>query len=105
MKLYTKPIKVCNLDYEVVNSTLIMNDGIEVHGKIMPKQTEIHVNMELSPSCYRQVLMHEVVHAVMLGYNIDNEDQLERLVDCIASGVMTVMRDNPDLVKFIMEEK
>ena len=105
MKLYTKPIKVCNLDYEVVNTDSIIHDGVEVHGLIEPKITRISINKNLSVSCYKQTLMHEVVHAVMLAYNIDSEMDLERHVDCMASGVLTVMRDNPSLVEFFMDNE
>ena len=106
MKLYTKPIKVCNLDYTMIHNDTITLNGVEVNGLIKPSQIEIHIGNSLPKQFYCKTLMHEIVHAIMLNYSLDiDEAEEERFVDCMASGVLTVMRDNPDLVKFFMEEK
>ena len=107
MKLYTKPIKVCNLDYEVVNEEVIIHDDLSIDGHILPSNTTIRVRSNMSLPYYKQALMHETVHAILLAFCLDfiEEEQLERFVDCMASGFLTVMRDNPSLVEFFMEEK
>ena len=105
MKLYTKPIKVCNLDYEVVNEEIVITDGIEVNAYIIHDKAEIHINKNLPLCVYREYLMHEITHGLRIAFNLTPKDNEERFVDCMAIGVMTVMRDNPSLVEFFMDNE
>ena len=47
MKLYTKPIKVCNLDYEVVNEDEVLLNGEKANGYIIHDKAEIHIDKNL----------------------------------------------------------
>jgi len=106
MILYTKPIKVCNLDYEVVNEDDVLLNGEKANGYIVHDKAEIHIDKNLPLCLYKHYLKHEINHAIMLAFNLDIEnDDVERFVDCMATGDLTVMRDNPSLVEFFMEEK
>ena len=48
----------------------------------------------------RDTLLHEVIHAIDYGIQVNLE---ERQVHALASGLYAVMRDNPDFVAWLME--
>lgn len=50
-----------------------------------------------------QVLMHEIVHALLTSRGMNEASDDEALVDALASGIINLLRVNPALIKFITE--
>ena len=106
MTKYEQPIIVNEITYKVVHKEAVTVDGEEVKGLIRPDLAQIEMKNKLAQSVYNQTLMHEIVHAIRVGYCIHAEDgDEERAVDCMASGFLSIVRHNPELIKFFMEAK
>ena len=63
----------------------------------------IAVHTKIEPQKRRLVAWHETVHAVTAAYN-SGSHLTEAQVQGISQGLFQVMRDNPELVRFIMDE-
>ena len=53
-------------------------------------------------------IMHECIHAATFERNIDDlikEKDLETVVDCITKAFVQIIKDNPELIDFIRNEK
>lgn len=48
-------------------------------------------------------VLHEVFHAIYWAYNIEDRDDEERTVATLATGLTQVLRDNPQVLKYINE--
>lgn len=65
----------------------------------------IVVNTDLAPLYERGVLLHEVVHACLShGAQFLDHDQGEMVAAALESALLGVLRDNPELVKYLTEE-
>nr|DAO05464.1 MAG TPA: Protein of unknown function (DUF3920) [Caudoviricetes sp.] len=70
------------------------------------KQITIHSYLPLQQ--LQQTMMHEIVHAVAHTFNIPlpvPEDEMERVVDSMATGILMVLKDNPEMVKWLLKKK
>ena len=68
------------------------------------KQITIHSYLPLPQ--LQQTMMHEIVHAVTHTFNIPlPSDDMERVVDSMATGILTVLKDNPEMVKWLLKKK
>lgn len=79
-----------------------------VFGCINNEDQLILVLKENTPQCQRSTLLHELVHAIVDSKCIpmpEETAEMEALVDGIATGVYEVLKRNPRLVSWIMEEK
>lgn len=103
--LYATPIRINEIVYEVHNLDSVINEGIEVKGRIRPDLCIIEINRNLPQSVYNQTLMHEIVHAIEIAYclNLDGKVNAERIVDCFGSGFANLIYDNPNLIKFYLK--
>lgn len=70
------------------------------HGECVHRQCQIYVDMDDCVAQQRDTLLHELVHA------LDEDDQViklkERQVRLVATLLLTLMRQNPELVAFLM---
>jgi len=84
-------IKIGAIDYDIriVEDTLTSDNA----GKISFVKSEIVIDEDCSPQDRQHVLWHEVIHGITVqaGHEVS-----EGLVECIAYGVMQVLRDNPE---------
>lgn len=78
-------------------------DGSEFLGETRCKANIIKIRNDLSPYRERQTLLHEILHAMLyvLGrYEIwDSEDDIQAM----ATGLLNLLRDNKELVEFLMK--
>lgn len=74
----------------------------------------IYVDPKLTPDVQRQTLWHEVLHALAeavmgspdwRGLGTEKDDREEAVVRIIESPTMLVLRDNPDLVKYLTSRR
>jgi hypothetical protein len=50
-----------------------------------------------------ETLLHEISHVVWWVYNLKDEDDEERTVHTMATGLTQVFRDNPKVLEYIKE--
>ena len=88
---------------KVYSITYIENsDAIESNGVCKNDTLSILIADELPPDEERDTLLHEIVHAV------DNQISIgltEKKVRQIATGLMQVILDNPDVAKFLLNKR
>lgn len=82
--------------------------GDDRWGESDKKLVEILIDPSLPPSRKREVLMHEVVHAVLYEWHVDkvfpDNFEEEPLVEILGVALLATIRDNPDLISFLWEE-
>jgi hypothetical protein len=82
------------------NYTVELHDGywnkddIRVYGEVDERGATIHLDVDASPEVIRDSIVHEVIHAILLMYDRDDED----LVRLLAPMLLQIMRDNPKLM-------
>jgi len=82
------------------NYTVELHDGywnkddIRVYGEVDERGATIHLDVDASPEVIRDSIVHEVIHAILLMYDRDDED----LVRLLAPMLLQVIRDNPRLM-------
>lgn len=79
-------------------------------GEFIEDQTAIELRKDQSVSGLRDTLLHEALHAVvyLAGLRVALElthKQEERLVVTLAPWVLALLRDNPKLVEFLLENR
>lgn len=100
-------VKVDNVDYKIISKEKVFLNGRLVFGAIDYVTSEIEIaNADVSLPNQKVTLMHEIVHAIAQERDIkdllpQDNDQMEKLVNEIAKGMLQVIRDNPELIKFI----
>ena len=74
-------------------------------GETNPLHLDIKISTQYPKAQQRESLFHELFHAV--GYSVlTNEDHLtERLLKPLCYGLLGVLRDNPDVVGFLLSEE
>ncbi|MBQ9364807.1 MAG: hypothetical protein IJT82_03435 [Schwartzia sp.] len=79
----------------------IIVDGEQCRGDVDYNLARIRLSSNMEGAGREpQTLMHEIVHAMMYERDIE-ECNNERVVNSIASGVINLICNNPELVKFI----
>jgi hypothetical protein len=97
-----KVIKVGPFPFRVVRKPDKIADGEKV-GDTSIARSRIRYAADQSMMQKRATLLHEVLHAVAHTAAIDDEEKLtqEEWIGRIESGLLGVLRENPDLVKFL----
>ena len=79
--------------------------GTGAMGRYEPADQNIWVADDMPASQIAEITLHEALHAVVEGAGIvrcDDEITAERAVHLCAAGFTQIMRDNPDLVRWVM---
>ena len=69
-------------------------DDVRVYGEVDERSATINLDVDASPEVVRDSILHEIIHAILMMYDKDDED----LVRLLAPMLLQVMRDNPKLV-------
>lgn len=70
----------------------------------------IHIDRKQSESGLRDTVLHEAMHAIIYlagikkALELDHDDE-EKLVVTLTPWILALMRDNPALVEFLMENR
>jgi len=91
--------------YHIKNEPLRSTSGDEESfrmGEVRWHLNEIGLHEDNTPECNRDTLLHEIVH-VILGMNFSG-GETEMVVDVVTRGMVHVIRENPDIIKYIQEE-
>jgi hypothetical protein len=88
----------------IVNNMRDKNDG-RLDGEICYGQSEIHLDDKLDDFGRKQVLWHEIFHGILTqaGMQIKRKEE-ESLVDALSYGIISVLEDNPWLVRELEQD-
>lgn len=76
-------------------------DDIDDFGTYDYMQLEIQVNPTHPLHHQQDTLWHEILHGVEAHYGLDLEDDI---IDKLASGSLTVLQSNPQLVRWLLKK-
>ncbi len=99
MKIKIGPIKY---DVEWVKDLTSHDEErreVDLNGHILMDKCLIKVNSDLPHQRARITLLHEVLHGIL--FNADWPEHDERLISVLATGLVGVLRENPDLIAYL----
>ncbi len=70
-------------------------------GECDKNETKIWISEGMTVSRTVETFIHEILHAVYYEYGIQDEDEEERIVTALATGFSQVIKDNPELLKYL----
>lgn len=94
-------IKVGPIRYRIVEVEGLVGDQSKLDGHIVYNPSEIRLEVALGSQRKHLVLWHEVIHAILTHGGFDDHD--ERMTDVLATGIMSVLQDNPWLQRMRSE--
>lgn len=99
-----KVIKIGLHSYRVKPGVIDDSRGF-LFGRTTSRATLIEVDHTVAASQIRDTVLHEVLHAVIndFPHELDNDAE-EALVRGLAPGVLAVLRDNPQLIAFLLKD-
>ena len=97
------PIAVAGYHYAVTTPTAYLRD-LDLWAQQDVEAMEIKVREYLTPAMHATCLLHEIIHAICVGYN-GGEQLPETVVESLAQGLYQVIQDNPRLLQFITESQ
>lgn len=105
-----KSIKVGAINYSVVCSEAEINKAsVEAKsgswGRHDPGKQLILLDPNLKGDFMAEVLLHELVHVSLYHAGTDEDlsaEQLERVCNSVSSSLLGALRDNPELVRFLV---
>jgi len=59
---------------------------------------------DLSKNRQKEVILHEILHAIHDFWRLGDESKEEEYADCTATGLLMVFKDNPKLFKQLIGE-
>jgi hypothetical protein len=78
----------------------VMGDGGR-HGQCSINRLVVAIDGELPATLMGETVLHEIGHFLLASVGITDEDVVERLALRFGVDVMALIRDNPDLVKWV----
>jgi len=94
-------VTVCGIDYEIIVQPFIAHNNETAYGMCHEETCTIEVREGMPLQRLKEVLLHEVLHAVSNETNIDlNENQVHNL----AIQILDVLRRNELLRKILVSE-
>ncbi|OGM08351.1 MAG: hypothetical protein A2008_12370 [Candidatus Wallbacteria bacterium GWC2_49_35] len=104
LSIMPQSVKIDNVSYKVKEKDVVLSNLRSVMGSIDYGLSEIEIAKEISLENKKIVIAHEVVHGITVERDIKNlipAEHYEKVVEEMAKGFVQVVRDNPDLIKFI----
>lgn len=94
-------VRVGAWDYRI--EAFSFGDGADSgkFGTCSTNQKLIQIDLHWGAKRAAATLLHEIVHAVWSEWNMEKEDEEERIVRCVADGLSAVWRDNPEVMRWI----
>lgn len=96
-------LKIAWFDINIKFKNDVKLNGVNVDGYFSPREKEILIDDELPKHMKQKVLLHELVHAMLFAFGRYDYDD-ENLVDTIASGIITLLKDNKEEVIKVMSD-
>lgn len=99
-----KTVRVFGIPYTVERQDRITVDGQNADGCITYNTASIEIVDGMPIEVERVVVLHEVLHAVFKGQGQNVLRRDEDLIEAVAHGVIQVIRDNPQLLQYLLCE-
>ena len=98
-------VRIDTQDYDIniADGPIVVNNEL-CDGSISLPDCVIMLNKECKAR-YRQILMHELIHGIMMERRFDNlvgEENKEMIVEQMALGMVNLLNDNPKLVNYFI---
>ena len=77
----------------------LIDDDSTIFGKIDHLKNQILIRQGMAHEKRRIVLLHEIYHAVFQKLGFDEAMQDEQLINVIASSIIQLLRENPEMAK------
>jgi len=99
-----KRVRVGNHDFDYLYGTIEADDRY-VYGRMNPRHTQILIDDSNAESQIRDTVLHETLHAIWSDapHILDSETE-EQVVRALTPGLLSVMRENPKLVAYLLEK-
>jgi hypothetical protein len=109
--LFPKSLKIWGHEYKVLRQKdpriYDGKDNPQVLGYFSGNEQTICVKKALDkkPTQAAEILMHEVFHGIAYHTNVFEgmRDKEEHVVDTMATGLILILKDNPELVDYLKE--
>jgi Zn-dependent peptidase ImmA (M78 family) len=98
-----KSIRIGYRTYQIKAWTDLELVTTESYGQCDKQRGIIYVCTHLDDVVIADTLLHEVLHAVWHEYGLQDDDREERIVHTLASGLIQVMRDNPQVIRYLLK--
>lgn len=97
-------VRVFGLDYRIVGMSRSVSESLGALGEIDFDRLEIKICEGLADQKEAETLLHEILHGILdATASQETKDGEEALVNRLASGLTSVIRDNPELIDFLQE--
>lgn len=100
-------VKVGPLVYDVkFNSDYVRKLGINgANGESDLENLVITIGEHLNPQVQKQIMVHEILHccfqAANTSFQVTKHSSEETIVSCLESPLLEVLKDNPQLLKWV----
>ena len=93
-------VRIGPIDYDLVEVDRLLDSGgtSKLSGHIKYTQTSVEIEVGLSEQAKVQTIWHEIIHGILTQSGLNEQSNDERLVEILANGVMSAVRDNAWLV-------
>jgi hypothetical protein len=96
-------VRIFGLDYKLVSMPVAVSEAIGALGEIDFEKLEIKICAGLPDQKETETILHEIFHGILEATGSEDiKDGEEALVNRLASGMNSVLRDNPELFKFLL---
>ena len=98
-----KKIKVGGFVYSVTKLDRRQARAHNRWGETDTRTLKIEIDEDCPEPRRQEVLLHEVFHCIYDAWNIRSSDDEERTVEAAALGLLTVLKDNPAFVRWLLK--
>ena len=96
-------LRIGPYDWRIKHQGIEWRQSTEKHGETVYDALLLNVCTEENKYQVLDTGVHEVLHTLYDLYHLEKGDEEERVVACLASGLVQVLRDNPAFLKYINE--
>lgn len=100
-----KNVMVDSVKYSIaeVDEPILLN-AVLCNGDVDYNLAHIRIARECGDSRELQVLMHEIMHALLYERGLEKHKDDETLVDELSKGIINLIRENKDLINTIQQK-
>jgi len=103
MKLNIEKVKTLYSIYKIIYQKKVMLNNKEVEGLISYSRNLFKISTRNTVLHQLETIMHEYYHATF--YELEIEQESEKKVNTLARSLVKFIRENPELVKIILDYK
>jgi len=92
-----KRVRLLASEIDVVFAVNLTEGNHAAFGIYDDKTSTISLLEGCSKSATQDTIVHELLHAILQAYELDSE----KIVRALTPGVLSIIRDNPELIRFL----